>query len=62
MPKQYKNRTGVSKESAAARLARLLAVGEADIAAGRVQDLEEVLREIRSDRKASRMRRPRRKK
>jgi hypothetical protein len=61
MPKQYKNRKGASKELAAARLARLLAVGEADIAAGRVQDLDEALEEIRRERKASRARRRRRK-
>ena len=61
MSKQHKSRKRVFKESAPARLARLLAVGEADIAAGRVQDLDEVLQEIRLDRKALRARRPRRK-
>lgn len=60
MPKQYKNRKVFSKELAAARLARLLAAGEADIAAGRVQDLEEALQEIRRERKASQSLRPRR--
>jgi prevent-host-death family protein len=42
---------------AAERLAREIAVGEADIAAGKVQDLDEVLREISRVRKVSRSRR-----
>jgi len=48
------------KELAAENLARQLAIGEADIAAGRVQDLEDVLQEIRHGRKVSRSRRQRR--
>jgi prevent-host-death family protein len=45
------------KELTAENLARQIAVGEADIAAGRVQDLDEVLQEIRNARKISRSRR-----
>jgi len=48
------------KEMAAEELARMIAAGEADIAAGRVQDLDEVLQEIGSARKVSRPRRRRR--
>jgi len=39
---------------AAENLARQIAIGEADIAAGRVQDLDEVLEEIHRARKISR--------
>ena len=46
---------------AAENLARQIAIGEADIAAGRVQDLDEALQEIRRARKVSRSRRSRRK-
>lgn len=42
-------------------LARQIARGEADIAAGRVQDLDVALKEIRRARKVSRSPRPRRK-
>jgi len=45
------------KDVAAENLARQIAIGEADIAAGRVQDLDDVLQEIRVDRKLSRSRR-----
>lgn len=45
------------EELAAENLARQIALGAADIAAGRVQDLDEVLQEIRNDRKLSRSRR-----
>ena len=48
------------KELASEQLARQIAIGEADIAAGRVQDLDEVLQEIASARKVSRSRRQRR--
>jgi len=48
------------KELAAEHFARQIAIGEADIAAGRVQDLDEVLQEIASARKVSRPRRRRR--
>jgi len=46
---------------AAENLARQIAIGEADIAAGRVQDLDEALQEIRRARKVPRSRRSRRK-
>jgi len=42
---------------AAENLARQIAIGEADIAAGRVQNLDEVLKEINRARKVSRSRR-----
>jgi len=48
------------KELAAEELAGMIAEGEADIAAGRVQDLEEVLEEVGSAHKVSRPRRRRR--
>jgi prevent-host-death family protein len=48
------------KEAASDELSRLIAEGEADIAAGRVQDLDEVLQEIGSARHVSRPRRRRR--
>ena len=43
--------------SSTENLARQIAVGEADIAAGRVQDLDKVLKEIHRARKVSRSRR-----
>ena len=46
---------------AAENLARQIAIGETDIAAGRVQDLDEVLEEIHRARKTSRSRRNSRK-
>ncbi|MCI0694985.1 type II toxin-antitoxin system Phd/YefM family antitoxin [candidate division KSB1 bacterium] len=49
------------EELAVENLARQIALGEADIAAGRVQDLDEVLQEIHNDRKLSRSRRKARK-
>jgi prevent-host-death family protein len=48
------------KDLATEHLARQIAVGENDIAAGRVQDLDEVLQEIASARKIPRPRRRRR--
>jgi prevent-host-death family protein len=49
------------EELAAENLSRLIAVGEADIAAGRVQDFDEALEEIRRERKVQRSPHPRRK-
>jgi prevent-host-death family protein len=46
---------------AAENLARQIAIGEADIAAGRLQDLDEALEEIRRARNVSRPRHHRRK-
>jgi prevent-host-death family protein len=45
----------------AENLARQIAIGEADVAAGRVQDLDEALQEIHRARKVSRSRHSRRK-
>ncbi len=42
------------EELAAENLSRLIAVGEADIAAGRVQNFDEALEEIRRERKVQR--------
>ncbi|KAA0224125.1 type II toxin-antitoxin system prevent-host-death family antitoxin [bacterium] len=44
-------------ELATEALARQIATGEADIAAGKVEDLEEVLKEVRRARTVSRSRR-----